>query len=187
MTWWQILLQRPSPCPKSSTLLLNSDCTTLEGECWNSKRCQPDTLTSVHLYIDGFSCRYQLMPSASMFVPIIPFHNHMILFSDSPLISLPSFLHDSLTTWFCIFHSFYILSCSFLAPQMLYHIWVRHLSYHIYRFRCARFVSQSQARMILKQLSDTVLGLQKWCMNILWDGYVGGKFDAWSTSHQQIL
>ena len=98
MTWWQILLQRPSPHLKSSTLLPNSDCTTLEGECWNSKCCQPDTSTSVHLYIDGFSCRYQLMPLAGMFVPVILFHDHMILFSDSPLISLPSFLHDSLTT-----------------------------------------------------------------------------------------
>ena len=67
-------------------------------DCWNSKHRQPDTSTSVHLYIDGFSCRYQLMPSAGMFVPVIPFHDHMILFSDSPLFSLPSFLHDSLTT-----------------------------------------------------------------------------------------
>ena len=141
--------------------------------CWNSKCRQPDTSTSVHLYIDGFSCHYQLMPLAGMFIPVILFHDHMILFSDSPL-----------TTRFRIFHPFYILSCSFLAPQTLYHIWVwhlrwatlytwyfvlyhidyvpvaiiftgeytqtlyhirvRHLSYHIYRFRRTRFASWSQ-------------------------------------------
>ena len=103
MTWWWILLQRPSPHLKSSTLPPNSDCTTLEGECWNSKHCQPNTSTFVHLYIDGFSCHYQLMPSAGMFIPVIPFHYHMILFSNSPLFSLPSFLHDSLTMQFRTF------------------------------------------------------------------------------------
>ena len=41
--------------------------------CWNSKHLQPNTLTSLHLCIDGFSYRYQLMPSAGMFVPIILF------------------------------------------------------------------------------------------------------------------
>ena len=71
--------------------------------CWNSKRRQPDTSTSVDLYIDGFSCHYQLMPSAGMFIPVIPFHYHMILFSNSPLFSLPSFLHDSLTMQFHTF------------------------------------------------------------------------------------
>ena len=72
-------------------------------DCWNSKHCQPNTSTFVHLYIDGFSCHYQLMPSAGMFVPVILFHYHMILFSNSPLFSLPSFLHDSLTMRFRTF------------------------------------------------------------------------------------
>ena len=93
-----------SSCPKRGTVTW-SFCHLVPSftGCWNSKRRQPDTSTSVHLYIDGFSCHYQLMLSASMFVPIILFHDHMILFSDSPLFSLPSFLHDSLTTRFRIF------------------------------------------------------------------------------------
>ena len=63
----------------------------------------PNTLPSLHLWIDGFSCCYQLMASAGVFICIIPFLNHMILFSDSPLTSLPSFLYNSLTTQLCIF------------------------------------------------------------------------------------
>ena len=125
-----------------------------EPECWNSKRRQPNTSTSVHLYIDGFSCCYQLMPLAGMFVPIIPFHDHMILFSDSPLISLPSFLHDSLTMRFCIFlfllYLVMFISCpsdvvphlsatsevSYFIYMILHPIsyWLCTCSYHIYRW-----------------------------------------------------
>ena len=90
----------------SATRCLASDTSSRSSRsssCWNSKRCQPDTSTFVHLYIDGFSCHYQLMPLAGMFIPIFLFHYHMILFSNSPLFSLPSFLHDSLTMWFRTF------------------------------------------------------------------------------------
>ena len=124
------------------------------------------------------------MPLAGMFVPVILFHNHMILFSDSPLFSLPSFLHDSLTMRFRIFPvplylvmfvscpsdivphpsatpevsyfiymilrpiSYWLCTCSYhiyrWIYQMLYHIRVWHLSYHIYRFRHTHFASRSQ-------------------------------------------
>ena len=87
-------------------------------------------------------------------VPVIPFHDHMILFSDSPLISLPSFLHDSLTMWFCIFpfllYLVMFISCpsdvvphlsatsevSYFIYMILHPIsyWLCTCSYHIYRW-----------------------------------------------------
>ena len=113
----------------------------LEGECWNSKHHQPNTSISLHLCIDGFSCCYQLMASAGLFIPIIPFLNHMILFSDFPLTSLPSFLYDSLTMQLCIF-LFLLYLVMFISRSSDV---VLHLSatseLTIYRFCCVWFAS----------------------------------------------
>ena len=110
--------------------------------CWNSKCHQPNTLTSLHLCIDGFSCCYQLMALVGSFIPIIPFLNHMILFSDFPLTSLPSFLYDSLTMQLCIF-LFLLYLVMFISHSSDV---VPHLSatseLTIYRFCCAQFASQ---------------------------------------------
>ena len=123
----------------------------LEGECWNSKCCQPNTLTSLDLCIDGFSCCYQLMALAGLFIPIIPFLNHMILFSDFPLTSLPSFLYDSLTTQLCIFPFLlylvmFISHSSDIVPQLS-----ATSELTIYRFYCAQFASHSHGAVRLNR------------------------------------
>ena len=121
-----------------------SHCMAVAVVCCNSRHHQPNTSTSLHLCIDGFSCCYQLMALAGLFIPIIPFLNHMILFSDFPLTSLPSFLYNSLTTQLCIF-LFLLYLVMFISHSSDI---VPHLSatseLTIYRFCCAQFASHSQ-------------------------------------------
>ena len=131
-----------------------------------------------------------------MFVPVIPFHDHMILFSDSPLISLPSFLHDSLTMWFCIFlfllylvmfishpsdivpHSSATSEVSYFIYMILHPIsyWLCTCSYHIYRWIYLDVVPHLSAT---SELSYLQIPLCSFCVSITTHG-------PWSTAQRNI-
>ena len=178
MTWWWIPSLKPSLHPRSSTSLPNLDCTMLEGECWNSKRCQPNTLTSLHLCIDGFSCCYQLMALVGLFTPIIPFLNHMILFSDFPLTSLPSFLYDSLTTQLCIFPFLLYLVMFISHSSDIVPLLSATSELTIYRFYCAQFASHSHGAVRLnRQCQKSKNG---WHMSI-------GESQAYHHHHRALV
>ena len=120
--------------------------------CWNIKRRQPDSSTSLHLCISGFSRRRQFMTLGTSPIPCIsslstwfypfcsfpslypsyaiPFHIYLVMLISRPSDVVP---HTSATSE---------MSKSYSRYFVLYHVDHVH-SYHIYRFRRTRFSSRS--------------------------------------------
>ena len=113
--------------------------------CWNSKHHQPDTSTSLHLCIDGFSCHHQLMPLAGMFVPVTSFpwpHDIILWLSIDFSTIIPLRFLGYVTPYFpvpfisCYVHFLFLRCCTTLEcdiwGELLYIQWysvLHHIDY----------------------------------------------------------